>query len=144
MKKIVASLMLVSLIFLANCFNKVEAGVNPDVKTSLNVKMEQISPEMRTYLDKEVMPTLKKWFRDGKPVEKGWKSIVSFRIDKDGNVHDKNYLFLDDTWINSGVEYALMKLNKVSVPPKEYNGELIFVTFEHVYPETKIYFSNVK
>lgn len=144
MKKIVASLMLVSLIFLANCFNKVEAWVNPDVKTSLNVKMEQISPEMRTYLDKEVMPTLKKWFRDGKPVEKGWKSIVSFRIDKDGNVHDKNYLFLDDTLINSGVEYALMKLNKVSAPPKEYNGELIFVTFEHVYPETKIYFSNVK
>ena len=144
MKKVVTSLMVGLVMFFANCFSKAEAWVNPDIKTSVNVKMEQLSPEMRTYLDNEVMPTLKKWFKDGKPVEKGWKSIISFRIDKDGNVHDKNYLFLEDTWINSGVEYALMKLNKVSAPPKEYNGELIFVTFEHVYPETKVYFTNVK
>lgn len=132
------------MVFWFNFFNRSEAWVNPDTNSSLNIKINQVSPELRTYLDNEVLPTLKKWFRDEKPVEKGWKSIVSFRIDKNGNIYDKNYLFLEDTWINSGVEYALMKFNKVSAPPNDYRNELIFVTFEHIYPNNEIYFTDVK
>lgn len=141
MKKIATFVVTVVVIFCANCLDRAEAWVNQDIKKGLNARIETISPEMKTYLD-TVMAELKKGYKES-DLQKNWQSQICFQIDKKGNVYDKNYVIKDGYWINEDVEYAMMKLNKLPAPPKEYKQEVIFVTFKHVPSKTEIYFTNV-
>jgi len=141
MKKISMFLAAGLIIFCANCFDRAEAWVNEDINKGINAKIETISPETKAYLD-TVLTELKKQYEDNN-YDECWQSQISFQIDKDGNVYNKNYVIKGKYWINSEVEYAMMRLNKLPAPPKEYKQEVIFVTFKHVPQKTEIYFTNV-
>lgn len=141
MKKAITIIITGMLFMGINCLNKVEAWVNQDINKGLNAKIEKLSPEMQTYL-KEVLEQLKSNFVK-KEYKKDWQSQICFRIDESGNVYDKNYVIKGNYWINEEAEYAMMSLNKVAPPPKEYKQEVIFVTFKHIVPETEVYYTNV-
>ncbi len=141
MKKLLTILITGIMLLGANCFNRVEAWVNRDIKEGLNAKTEKVSPEMRQYME-EVLKELKLKYRE-RGEKKDWQSQICFRIDKSGNIYDKNYVIKGNYWINEEVEYAMMSLNKVAEPPKEYKQEVIFITFKHKYPKTEIYYTNV-
>ena len=142
MKKIL-SILVIGIIFLATgIFCEGQAWVNEDINQGLNAKIETISPELKTYLNDVALKQIKVGFRDVQ-TNKDWKSEFCFRIDKNGKVYNKNYVIKGDYWVNSSVEYAMMKMNQLPAPPKEYKQEIIFVTFKHVNDKTEIYFSNV-
>ncbi len=142
MKKII-SVLAIGIIFVgAGCFDCVNAWVNQDINKGLNAKSADFSFEMKSYTD-VVLEKVKSLYHESN-LQKNWKSQICFQINKDGNIYNKNYVIKDGYWINKDVEYTMMNLEKVAPPPSEYKQEFIFITFEHVYPDTKIYFSNVK
>lgn len=142
MKKIIAVLAFSLIFSVVNCSDKAYGWENQDINKGLNAKIENLSFEMSTYTD-IILEKVKSLYKEGGS-QKNWKSQISFQIDKDGKIYNKNYVIKDGYWINREVEYTMMNLEQIVPPPKEYKQEVIFITFEHVYPNTKIYFSNVK
>lgn len=142
MKKIIAILACGIVFSLASCFERAYGWANQDINKGLNAKAESFSMEMKAYTD-VVLSKVKSLYKESNSRKK-WKSQISFQIDKNGKVYNKNYVIKDGYWINKDVEYTMMNFENVAPPPEEYKQEVIFITFEHDYPNTKIYFSNVK
>jgi uncharacterized membrane protein len=140
MKKIIR--IFIILIVLCISINNVFAWVNEDISKSINVEKKFNDSNVKAYLN-TVLNQLKSEFYDNN-TDKDWISEINFRIDKEGNVYSKNYVIENDKWVQPKVEDAMLRLNKVGIPPKEYNQELIFVTFEHKNKQTQIYFSKEK
>lgn len=142
MKKILSIITMLIIFVTTGLANEANAWVNEDINQGLNAKIDKISPELKTYLNEVVLKELTAGYKESNS-KKDWKVQISFHIDPNGKVYKKNYVIKDDYWINRDAEYAMMKLNKVSAPPKEYNQEAIFVTFKHINGKTDIHFINV-
>lgn len=100
----------------------------------LNEKIHLISPKLRVYLrdigeefDRNWDKTIIQSYDDKK-----YTTTVVFTINKNGLIDEKRIVSKSNNdSLDDSVSYALKNINKVDVPPNDYNGEQIYITFNY-------------
>lgn len=95
----------------------------------LNSKFKTISPILRKYLVDIGKEFENKW--DRSIIDGSGECKVQFTIDKEGNVSSKRIVATShNDSIDNSVLLVLSKINNFQIPPDDYKGERIYISFK--------------
>ncbi len=95
----------------------------------LNSRFRFISPVLREYLVYIGNEFSRKW--DKTIINGSGEAKVEFTIDKEGNLDSKRIVSTSNNEsLDNSVLLVLSKLNSFDVPPDDYKGERVYITFK--------------
>ncbi len=123
---------------LPSAFRKVEGSVLP----VLNERFGSISPQLREYLVNVGSEFNRKW--NSALVKGAGECKVEFTINKEGGLDTKHIVTsTKNESLDDSVLLALSNVNSFDIPPADYKGERIFLSFKVTEDQgSKVYFPN--